>query len=102
MMRGAMPLPLWSVVLFLAALAPFLAKGFASMFERRSRERSRRLLARLGSPIEQGSEEPPARPVRATRSLRTSPILPTLQGRAVEERREVDVRSPIDGASSTD
>ena len=45
-MRGAMPLPLWAVALVLAALAPFAAKVLASMFERRSRERTRRLLAR--------------------------------------------------------
>jgi len=45
-MRGAMPLPLWAIALVLAALAPFAAKVLASMFERRSRERTRRLLAR--------------------------------------------------------
>jgi len=45
-MRGAMPLPLWVVALVLAAIAPFVAKTLASMFEHRSRERSKRLLAR--------------------------------------------------------
>ncbi len=48
-MRGAMPLPLWAVALVFAALAPFVAKVLASTFERRSRERTRRLLARRRS-----------------------------------------------------
>jgi hypothetical protein len=44
-MRGAMPLPLWAIALVLAALAPFVAKVLANVFERRSRARSKRLLA---------------------------------------------------------
>jgi hypothetical protein len=43
-MRGALPLPLWAVALVLAALAPLMAKALASMLERRSRERSARIL----------------------------------------------------------
>ena len=46
-MRGLMPLPLWAIALVLAAIAPFLAKVLASTFERRSRERSTRVLGRL-------------------------------------------------------
>lgn len=43
-------LPVWVVALVLAATAPFCAKALAVLFERRSRERSRRLLvARTGS-----------------------------------------------------
>jgi len=45
-MRGAMPLQLWAIALVLAALAPFAARALASMFERRSHERTRRILAR--------------------------------------------------------
>ncbi len=45
-MRGAMPLPLWAIALVLAAIAPFAAKALASTFERRSRARTKRLLAR--------------------------------------------------------
>jgi hypothetical protein len=44
-MRGAMSLPLWAVALVFATLAPFAAKLLASMFEQRSRGRSRRILA---------------------------------------------------------
>ena len=42
-MNGA-PLPLWVVALVLATVAPFAAKTLATAFERRSHERSRRLL----------------------------------------------------------
>lgn len=43
-MQGAMSLPVWSIALVLAAGAPFGAKALAVLFERRSRERSQRLL----------------------------------------------------------
>jgi hypothetical protein len=45
-MVGAMPLPLWSVALVLAAIAPLAAKALASLFERLSHDKSRRLLSR--------------------------------------------------------
>ncbi|MBX3261412.1 MAG: hypothetical protein KIS78_23295 [Labilithrix sp.] len=44
-MRGAMSLPLWSVALVLAAVAPFVARALASAFERRAHERTKRILA---------------------------------------------------------
>lgn len=44
-MLAATSLPLWSVALVLAAIAPFIAKVVASTFERRARTRSKRLLA---------------------------------------------------------
>lgn len=44
-MRGVLPLPLWALALVLAVLAPFMARAVASIFARRSRERSRRVLA---------------------------------------------------------
>lgn len=43
-MQGAMSLPVWVVALVLAGAAPFGAKALAVLFQRRSRERSRRLL----------------------------------------------------------
>jgi hypothetical protein len=46
-MGGAMPLPLWVVALVLAAVAPLVARALASVFERRSHERSARVLAQL-------------------------------------------------------
>ena len=49
-MRGAMSLPLWVVALVFAAIAPLVAKALASMFERHSRERSKRVLARRQEP----------------------------------------------------
>ena len=51
MFRGQLSLPLWVAALLLAAVAPFVAKALGSMFEKRSRERSQRLLlvAKAGS-----------------------------------------------------
>jgi len=43
-MRDAMSLPLWVVALVLAAVAPLVARGLASAFERRARDRSKRIL----------------------------------------------------------
>jgi hypothetical protein len=43
-MRDVMSLPLWSIALVLAAVAPYLAHLLASHFQRRARERSTRLL----------------------------------------------------------
>ena len=39
-----LPLPLWVIALVLAALAPFVARGLVTMFERHARVRSARVL----------------------------------------------------------
>lgn len=44
-MRGAMSLPLWTIALVLAAVAPFAARALASALERRAHERGKRILA---------------------------------------------------------
>jgi hypothetical protein len=53
-MRGVMSLPLWAIALVLAAIAPFFAKGLASMFELRARKESERLLSEAESTREGG------------------------------------------------
>jgi hypothetical protein len=61
MTAGAMSLPVWVGALALAAIAPFLAKALGSMFETRSRERSKRLLAGAGAVMASDGAEAPDR-----------------------------------------
>lgn len=49
-MHGAMAIPPWALALVAAAFAPFCARALASAFDRRSRDRSARLLAPLLAP----------------------------------------------------
>jgi hypothetical protein len=51
-MRGAMTLPIWVVALLFAIVAPFAAKAVASVFERWARERSRQIVFRAATSID--------------------------------------------------
>src|SRR5436309_2971020 len=60
-MAGATGLPLWAIALTLAVIAPFAARALAAHFERRVRERSRRLLSSPARKTEddvRGSDSP--------------------------------------------
>jgi hypothetical protein len=47
-MHSLFGLPVWAVALVVAAFAPFCARAWGTVVERRVRERSVRLLASLG------------------------------------------------------
>jgi hypothetical protein len=76
-MHAAMEIPSWVLALVAAALAPFCARALASAFDRRSRDRSARLLApllaqrvgssRTDSQIDTSRDDRPRRTVDAAR-----------------------------------